>query len=115
MAQAIWAVGRGGFDMMTTAYCRNWLGYEVTCSTAWPTSSGGAQGGVVLRTKERRAVSVNRVHALSWAERGKLQACHRTYSYPTYHCVPAPVNFRASAVTGWGPETFQGTHRHWVP
>ena len=60
-AQAIRAVERRGFDVMiltetkisTTVYCRNRLGYEVTCSTAQPTSAGGAQGGVGLVMIER--------------------------------------------------------------
>ena len=42
LVQAIWAVERGKFDVVVltktkismTAYCRNRLGYEVTCSTA---------------------------------------------------------------------------------
>ena len=61
LAQAIRAVERGGFDVMlltetkisTTAYCWNRLGYEVTCLTALPSRSGGAQGGVGLVFRER--------------------------------------------------------------
>ena len=49
---------RGGFDVIlltktkisTAAYCRNWLGYEVTCLTVQPSRSGGYQGGVGLVT-----------------------------------------------------------------
>ena len=61
LAQAIWAVDRGGFDVVlitktkiyTTAYCRNRLGYEVNCLTARPSSASRAQGGVRLVTRER--------------------------------------------------------------
>ena len=61
LAQAIRTVERRGFDMMiltktkisTTIYCRNRLVYDVTCSTARPTSAGGSQGGVILVTRER--------------------------------------------------------------
>ena len=52
---------RGDFDVMiltktkifTTAYCRNRLGYKVTCLAAWPSSAGGSQGGVGLVRRER--------------------------------------------------------------
>ena len=61
MVQAIRALGRGGFDVTILAetkismadYCRNRLGYEVTCSTAWPSSAEGDKGGIWLVTKER--------------------------------------------------------------
>ena len=61
LAQAIWAVERGGFDVMlltetkisTMVYCRNRLRYEVTCSTTRPSSARGAQGSVGLVTRER--------------------------------------------------------------
>ena len=61
MTQAIHTVEIGGFDVMiltktkisTTVYCWNWLGFEVTCSTAHPTSNGGDQGGIGIVTMER--------------------------------------------------------------
>ena len=37
----------------TTAYCRNHLGYEVTCSEARSISAGGYKGGNRLATRER--------------------------------------------------------------
>ena len=40
-------------NISTTEYCRNRLGYKVTCSTAQPSSSGGDQGSVKLVTRER--------------------------------------------------------------
>ena len=60
LAQDIQAVESGGFDMMiltdmkisTMAYCKNRLGYEVTCSTARPNSAGGSQGSVGIVTME---------------------------------------------------------------
>ena len=61
LAQAIRAVERGGFDVMLLtktkiqleAYSHNRLGFIVTCLAAWPSSAGGAQGGVGLVTRER--------------------------------------------------------------
>ena len=60
LPQAIRAVERGGFGMMLltntnismTAYCRNRLGYEVTCLAEQLSSSGGGQGLVGLVTRE---------------------------------------------------------------
>ena len=61
MVQAIWAVERRGIGVMlltetnifTTAYCRNWLGYNMTFLAARTTSAGGAKGGVGLLMRER--------------------------------------------------------------
>ena len=80
MAQAIPSVDLGGFYGMiltkmkisTTAYCWKRLVYEVTCSTARPTSAGGAQDGVGLVARERPVGLGDRVHALPWDERGKM-------------------------------------------
>ena len=61
LAQEIQAVEHGGFDMMmliktkihSEAYSHNRLGFNVTCLTARPSSSGGDHGGVGLVTRER--------------------------------------------------------------
>ena len=61
LAQAIWAVERGGLGVMlltktkiyTTSYFRNWLGCNMTCSAVRPTSDRGYQGGVGLVTRDR--------------------------------------------------------------
>ena len=52
---------RGGFDVMlltetkirSEAYSQNFLGYDVTCSAARPSSAGEAQGRVGIVTRER--------------------------------------------------------------
>ena len=59
LVQAIRAVERGGFDVMllketkiqTEAYSHNYLGYNVTCFSARPSSARGSQGlvGLVMR------------------------------------------------------------------
>ena len=56
LAQAIWAVECGGFDIIlltetkiqTEAFSHNRLGYNVICSTVRLSSAGGAHGGVGL-------------------------------------------------------------------
>ena len=61
LVQAICVVESGGFDVMlitktnisTMAYFQDRLGYKITCSSARPSSAGGAQGGVGLVTRER--------------------------------------------------------------
>ena len=61
LAQAIWVLVRGGFDVMlltktkiqSEACLHNRLVYDVTYSAVWPSSAGGAQGGVGLVIMER--------------------------------------------------------------
>ena len=61
LAQAIWAVERGGLDVMlltktkiyTPSYFRNWLGCDMTFPAVRPTSNRGYQGGVGLVTRDR--------------------------------------------------------------
>ena len=56
----------GGFDVMLLtkteiqleAYSHNRLGYDMTCSTARPSSTGGTQGSVGLVTRERSVSGV---------------------------------------------------------